>query len=116
MGQRVEPRREKRLLRDLKPFPAQPLFFGDLSDHELEALAEDIKRNGLRNPIEVLPKNRAGYPADTIIRGHQRRRALELNGEAETTVLIRHDLADADAIEKCFLEDNQHRRHLDPLA
>src|SRR4051794_856350 len=108
MGKGVKPGGEKRLLKDLKPFPAQPLFFDDLSDHELEALAEDIKRNGLRSPIEVLPKNRAGYPADSIISGHQRKRALELNGEAETTVCVRHDLADADAaaVEKAFLDDN----------
>src|SRR3954470_12962193 len=118
MGQRVEPRREKRLLGDLKPFPSQPRYFDDLSDHELKALAADVKQNGLRSPIEVLPKNRAGYPADTIISGHQRKRALELNGEAEATVLVRHDLADADAdaVEKAFLDDNQLRRHLDPLA
>src|SRR3954447_19008823 len=114
MGKRVEPRRETRRLKDLKPFPSQPMYFDDLSDHELKALAADVKQNGLRNPIEVLPNNRAGYPADTILSGHQRTRAPELSGEPEPRVLARHGLADAaaGAVEKACLDANEHRRHL----
>src|SRR5436305_951492 len=69
--QERESRREIRKLKDLKPFPLQKDFFDDLPDHELEALAAGIERNGLRNPIEILPKNRAGYPPNTILNGHQ---------------------------------------------
>jgi ParB-like chromosome segregation protein Spo0J len=109
---------EVRKLKDLKPFPLQADFFDELSAPDLKALADDIARNGLRQPIQVLPKNDAGYPADTVIAGHQRKRALESLGRTEAEVLVRHDLADKDAreVEKAFLEDNQNRRHLDRLA
>jgi hypothetical protein len=61
----------------------------------------------------VLPKNQAGYAVNTIVCGHQRKRALELNGVTETEVLVRHDLAEAkkDLIEFDFLEDNRNRHH-----
>ena len=54
---------------------------------------------------------------NTILRGHQGARALLLNGETETKVLVRYDLADADGptIEREFLEDNQNRRQQSPL-
>jgi hypothetical protein len=112
------PRREIRKLKDLKPFPLQGDYFDDLSDHDLKALAGDIKKNGLRNPVEVLSKNKVGYPPNTILSGHERKRALELNGETEALVVVRHDLGDVDAaaIEREFLAENQHRRQLDPLA
>jgi hypothetical protein len=113
-----KPRIEMRRLSDLKAFPLQPLFFDDQEDEEFLALADDIQRNGLREKPEILPKNAAGYPANSIISGHRRKRALLHNGETETQVLVRYDLASADAatIEKLFLEANQNRRHLDPLA
>lgn len=113
-----EARCEIRLLKDLQPHPLQEYFFGYMSDHDLRALADDIRRNGLRTLIEVLPSNRAGLPPDTILKGHQRRRALKLIGFVETEVLVRYDLADADAaeIERCFLEDDGSRRHLDKLG
>jgi ParB/RepB/Spo0J family partition protein len=105
-------------LGELVPHPLQAAYFEDLSQFDLEALADDIRRNGLRCPIEVLPRNRAGLPENTIIAGHQRRRALEKLGETEATVIVRHDLADADetTIEQCLLQDNQNRRHLDQFA
>lgn len=112
------PRLERRRLAELKPFPAQPDFFDDTSEYELRQLADDIQRNGLRHPIEVLPEgNKAGHPADTIIIGHRRRAALLLNGENTTDVLVRFDLKTADvwAVERIFLEDNNNRRHHDPL-
>jgi hypothetical protein len=112
------PTPEHRRLRDLHPFPAQAQFFDDLSDHDLAELAADIKRNGLRHPIELLPQNKAGYTPNTILSGHQRDRALRLNGETETVALVRYDLAEADkeSIERHFLEHNQHRRQQDVLA
>jgi hypothetical protein len=102
----------------LKSYPAQEAMFDPLSDVDLADLAANIKRSGMKNPIEVLPKNKAAFAPGTILRGHQRLRALLLNGESEADVLVRHDLADAswDRIEREFLEDNLHRRQLDPLA
>jgi ParB-like chromosome segregation protein Spo0J len=113
-----EQTREMRKLKDLKPFPLQAEFFDDLSPHDLSQLAADIERNGLLNPIRILPKNAAGYPANTILSGHQRVRALIQNGKTEVLVVVCYDLSDADAatIERTFLEDNHNRRHQDPLA
>jgi hypothetical protein len=117
-GEREKPKREKRKLRELIAFPFQLDFFDDLSEHDLQNLANDISENGLREPIEILPENSTDMPANTILRGHQRKRALRLNGETETIVLVRYDLADADpaTIEKYFLVDNQNRRQLDLLV
>lgn len=113
-----KPTIETRHLKKLVPFPRQEHFFAPLSVHDLSALADDIKRNGLRQPIEILPDNTAGYPTNTIVRGHERRRALLANKETTADVLVRYDLADADAadIERAFLDDNLHRRQLDQLA
>ena len=113
-----KPKRETRKLKDLRPHPMQAVYFGDLSEADLKALADDIRRNGLRHPIEVLPENKAGHPPNTTLKGHQRTRALLRNGVTETEVLVRYDLADADdaAIETAFLEDDLSRRHLDNLG
>jgi hypothetical protein len=117
-SKRRGPTPETRRLIDLKPFPLQADFFDDLSDHDLQRLAADIEQNGLRNPIEVIPPNTAGFAPNTILSGHQRKRALEHNGETEVAVTVRYDLCDADAatIETIFLEDNQNRRHQDVLT
>ncbi len=42
----------------------------------------------------------------------------KLNGATETRVLVRYDLAEADAatIEKVFLDANVNRRHMDKLS
>jgi hypothetical protein len=74
-----------------------------------DALANGDRRNGPTYPIEILPKNCAGIPANTILQGHNRRAALLQSGQAETVVLVRHDLADADAdtSERHFLDENQ---------
>lgn len=105
-------------LNHLGTFPLQPDYFDELSKDDIQRLAKDIERNGLRHKIEVLGKNKAGYPIYTILKGHQRRRALLLLGKTKVEVIVREDLADADTteIEREFLEDNQNRRQLDPLA
>ncbi len=112
------PKRESRRLADLLSHPRQAAFFAALSDFDLQTLASDIRRNGLQHPIEILPSNRAGLPPNTIIKGHERKRALILNKQAETTVRVRYDLVDASAgkIERILLEDNQNRKQLDPLT
>jgi hypothetical protein len=112
------PRVETRQLRDLLEFPEQKNQFPTMSEDRLRALAANIKRNKLRQKIEVLPENKAGYPPNTIISGHMRRRALLLNGETATEAIIRYDLAEASAsvIEREFLEANDHKRNHDPLV
>src|SRR4051812_38496624 len=113
------PSEEDRRLDQLIEHPQQQDYFDHLSDHDLKALAADIKRNGLRQPIQIMPPdNTAGLPANTILDGHQRRRALQLNGETVARVIVRYDLLTVDAatVERAFLEPNQNRRHLDTLA
>jgi ParB-like chromosome segregation protein Spo0J len=100
---------ETRRLADLKDHPAQAAFFTDLDPAALAALVADIRRNGLREPLEVLPDG-------TILSGHQRRRALLKIGETEAPVVVRKDLAaDPAAAERAFLEANANRRQLSKL-
>ncbi len=107
-------RRERRKLADLKDFPLQAKCFPPLPEHKLRDLADDIRLNGLKQPIEVLPENDASFDPDTILYGHQRRAALQFNGETEGDVIVRHDLAAAsrEYIEWLFLADNANRRQL----
>src|SRR5262245_10706578 len=95
----------------LRDHPRQAELFGDLSEPELVALAEDMKANMLRDPILILPNG-------TIICGHQRVRAARLLGWLEIEAVVRTDLEAAGeaAIETLFLSDNLLRRHLSPLA
>jgi ParB family chromosome partitioning protein len=95
----------------LKDHPRQAEVFGDLSDAELAALAEDMRANGLRDPIEVVSDG-------TIIGGHQRVRAAKRLGWSEVDVIVRVDLQTADTIaaKKSFLTDNLLRHHLSPLV
>jgi ParB-like chromosome segregation protein Spo0J len=115
MSKEMDARVEQRELSSSRPHPGQGHFFGDLSATEVQMLAEDIAQNGLQYMIEILPGNAAGLPVNTILTGHQRRRALELNGETEADVWVRYDLADADSatIERALLEENLNRRQLD---
>lgn len=102
---------EVRTLRSLKPHPLQAQYFKDLTPGEFSGLADDIKLNGLKQLVEILPDG-------TIIRGHQRTRALKHLGHKEHEVLVRHDLVDAEPefVEREFLADNLNRRQLGPLA
>ncbi|QJW93127.1 ParB/RepB/Spo0J family partition protein [Frigoriglobus tundricola] len=98
-------------LAKLKDHPRQAEMFGDVGDEELEALAENMKKRGLRDPIEIMPDG-------TVIAGHQRVRAAKLLGWAEIDVVVLHDLAALGpaAVEERFVEDNFLRRQLGPLA
>jgi hypothetical protein len=104
------PALESRALDTLTEHPQQHTYNRDLADHAIQTLADDLKRNGQREPIQILPDG-------TILDGCQRRRALLLNGETHARVMVRWDLADADeaTIEMRFLEFNPNRRQLDPL-
>lgn len=94
----------------LKPHPRQAANFPDLSESELQLLADDIDRNGLQTPLEVLSNG-------TVVCGHQRLRAVKLLGWKEVDVFVNQDLASKGeaAIEQRLIEDNVNRRQLDPL-
>jgi len=96
-------------LEKLKRHQRQDDNFHPLPAPELDALADDMRRNGQSTPIEVTPD---GRPID----GHQRKRAAEMLGWDEVMVMVRYDLAgDEFAIERRMIEANLHRRQLDPL-
>ena len=94
----------------LKVNVGQGTFYGDMPEVELNALVADIDKNGLRQPIEILPDG-------TIIDGHQRRRAAEVLGWTHIDVIVRYDLADKTDADRelAFLKSNHLRRHQHPL-
>lgn len=105
-------------LEDLDPFPLQTTFFQNCTDGEDAALEEDLRCNGQRDPIEVLPPNpRKGRRRYQILDGHRRCQLLQRIGERQARVLIRHDLRDADdqEIKGVFLLYNFTRRQLTML-
>lgn len=91
--------------------PYQRELFDDLTDAQLDELAADMDANGQRDPIYILPDG-------TVLDGHQRRRAAQKLGWEEVDVVVRDDLASADAgtIETFMINCNLHRRQMDPLA
>jgi ParB/RepB/Spo0J family partition protein len=91
-------------LADIRPHPRQTDFFSDLSAADFESLVEDIRRNKLRHPIEILP-------CGTIVCGHQRVRAAAALGWTEIDAVVL-DETDPDEIERRLVEDNLSRRPL----
>ena len=107
----AEPSRriEMRSLSDLTPHPGQDELCHPLSPEELARLAEDIRRNGLLQPVEITPDG-------GVIDGHQRVLAARELGRTEITVRVRDDLADdRSAIDRRHIAANLHRRQLLPL-
>ena len=98
-------------IHNLKEHPQQATMFGDIDESELDALTENMEKQGLRIPIEILPDG-------TIITGHQRVRAAKRLNWKEIAAVVRHDLAAQGeaAVETHFVEDNFERRQLSPLA
>ena len=95
----------------LKAHPRQQHIFGDLPEAELDALAEDIKLNGQRDPVEILPDG-------TLVSGHQRLLAAKKLKWTHIDVIVRSDLAQAGeaAVETHFINSNLLRRQLSPLG
>jgi ParB/RepB/Spo0J family partition protein len=95
----------------LKDHPRQASLFGDLSDAELDALAEDMKENGLQTPVEILSTG-------VIVAGHQRVRAARRLGWRDIDVVVRADLENEgpEAVEQRLVSDNLIRRQLGPLG
>jgi len=113
----MNPTKSMKLAR-LLPHPEQSRFFGWHSEADYQALLNDIEQNGLQHPPEVMPpKNAAGLPAGTIIKGHQRKEAMLELGYKDVTVIVRMDLIDADAatVTGLLIADNLARRQLHPL-
>jgi ParB/RepB/Spo0J family partition protein len=101
----------RRKISKLKDHPRQAEMFGDIDAEELAALAQNMDKRGLRDPVEITPDG-------TVIAGHQRVRAAKLLGWKEIDVVVRDDLAQQGegAVEERFIEDNFVRRQLSPLA
>ena len=106
-------------LAKLKPHPAQALYFGPCGTAADEALRQDLKANGQRDPIHILPDgNAAGLPGGTVLDGNRRAQQLAALGQTEAKVLVRHDLAGVNAakVVEVFLGFNGNRRQLSKLA
>jgi ParB/RepB/Spo0J family partition protein len=102
----------------LHPHPQQGMIYECLSPGDLQALAENLSREGQHQPVDVLPSNNnSGLPGGTIVDGHNRVAAAKLLGWTDIVVRVRWDLQNAtpDAIESAYLEANLHRRQLHPL-
>jgi ParB family chromosome partitioning protein len=71
------------------------------------ALLDDIRRNGMLEPIEILPDG-------TIISGHRRWAAAQQLDRPSVRVIVRNDLAAQGqvAVERRYLEANLNRRQL----
>src|SRR3954447_13632483 len=96
---------------DLRAHPSHAKFDTQLSEDEIDRLAQDIRLNGLQVPIEVTPDM-------DIICGHQRVRALNKLGMTQVRAWVRYDLAEAGeaCVEERMINDNLLRRQLDPLS
>jgi hypothetical protein len=102
--------------------PAAVDLFDPLSEDELKALAEDIKKNGLQEPVTIT--NSPREPAEIIkgrkplvVDGVNRLNALDLIGEElvlrdDSTFCFRYFDSDAEIYEFVW-SANFHRRHLD---
>lgn len=91
----------------LTPHPKQAANFTDVSDGELQARIKSIQKNGVEDPLHILPSG-------VIVSGHQRARALRSLGWEYVPVIVRHDLAKAgpEAVEAAMIEANTNRRQL----
>lgn len=71
-------------LKKLVPYENQP--FNLYSEDKLRELAEDIKENGLLNPIIIRPHGKGKYQ---IIAGHNRVQAFIMNGETMISAIVK---------------------------
>ena len=87
----MDSKRKTAKLIDLKHHPRYAAMFGDASKEDIGALADDMKRNGLRNPIEILPDG-------TIVTGELRVQSAKLLGWSEIEAIVRDDQANGHPI------------------
>lgn len=106
-------------IKNLTQHPLQGQFYGHTTTPaEDAAFREELKRNGQRDAVHVMPgENKAGLPGGTVLDGWRRVQTLLALGQDDVDAVIRHDLADASAsdVELTFLGFNLGRRQLHPL-
>ena len=103
-GSEAKPEIKEIALTRLDPYQNQP--FKLYSESKLKELAEDIKVNGLLNPIIVRPHRKGRYQ---IIAGHNRVNAFISNGESMIPAIIKEmdDQAAAIALVNSNLNQRQ---------
>jgi ParB-like chromosome segregation protein Spo0J len=117
-SQSVRRRRIRVKIGCLKIHPLQGKYYQTSPLPKIQALADDIERNGLRQPVLAMPTgNAAGLPGGTIIDGHDRVAAAKLLGWTVIDVEILDDMkqADASTVETMYLSINLTRKQLDRL-
>lgn len=91
----------------LRPHPSNNLYFDDLTGEDWEAFLNDVRENGIRDPLRITTDFQ-------VICGHQRLRAAKELGFLTVPVII-EDIQDVEDVERLLVEDNLHRRHLTPI-
>lgn len=93
----------------LKSFRLQNEIVFDLPEIEFAELVDDIRVNGVKTPISIMPDG-------TTIDGHQRIRACRELGILTIRCVVRHDLVD-DPLEQEseFIKQNLVRRQMSKL-
>lgn len=93
---------------ELKTHPDQHLYDGTLAEADEQALYEDLRANGQRDPIKVLTDG-------TVLDGHQRIRLLrKLGHDSVLAVAVEVD-GDTYQQRAAFLRQNMSRRQLNAL-
>jgi ParB/RepB/Spo0J family partition protein len=86
----------------------------DFNDERLNALAESLKRSGVREPIIVTPHG-AEEGRFQIVAGERRWRAAQLAGLPEIPCIVDPGLADQKDKLLAQAEENLHREDLNPV-
>ena len=95
---------------ELYPFPRHP--FQVKRDAAMDALVEDIRKNGIIQRIIVRPRKPKGYE---IISGHRRTEAATILGMRTVPVEVREDLRNNDDAASIMVQSNfQSRRQFLP--
>lgn len=93
---------------ELKTHPDQHLYDGTLADADEQALLEDLRAHGQRDPIKILADG-------TILDGHQRVRLLGKLGHDKVLAVVVEVDGDAYQQRAAFLRQNLSRRQLSAL-
>ncbi len=95
---------------EIAPHPFNAQYFHDLSDDELEDLAQSIAEHGMIQYPVVCNDGNGGY---ILLCGHQRLRAARHLGLTEITVDVRDNIMpDSPEAEIMLISENLHRRQL----
>jgi ParB/RepB/Spo0J family partition protein len=86
----------------------------DFDEERLKALAESLKRSGVREPIIVTPHG-AEPGKFQIVAGERRWRAAQLAGLAEVPCIVDGSLVDRKDKLLAQAEENLHRENLNPV-